>query len=134
MGNKNPIRTLGDYSRPSHEGYRNTVELSMGTMWCLCDPTPLGWCKTDAHSTDYGEQNKNSTSPKRVHFVNTVTVLRKDDKPGEKGIAKPDTKDDDHDTIVKIKDECKESEEKGKEEKGEPENINANPPSPPDPS
>ncbi|GKC57643.1 zinc finger, CCHC-type containing protein [Tanacetum coccineum] len=23
-------------------------------MWCLCDPTPSGWCKTDAHSTDFG--------------------------------------------------------------------------------
>ncbi|GJR53995.1 reverse transcriptase domain-containing protein [Tanacetum coccineum] len=27
MGNANPIRTLGDYSKPSHEGYRNTIEL-----------------------------------------------------------------------------------------------------------
>nr|GEZ64554.1 zinc finger, CCHC-type [Tanacetum cinerariifolium] len=27
MGDENPIRTLGDYSRPSHEGYRNTIEL-----------------------------------------------------------------------------------------------------------
>nr|GEV67634.1 MAK10-like protein [Tanacetum cinerariifolium] len=27
MENENPIRTLGDYSRPSHEGYRNTIEL-----------------------------------------------------------------------------------------------------------
>ncbi|GJX86924.1 zinc finger, CCHC-type containing protein [Tanacetum coccineum] len=35
-----PIRTLGDYSKPSHEGYRNTIELPKGTMWCLCDPTP----------------------------------------------------------------------------------------------
>ncbi|GKF52636.1 zinc finger, CCHC-type containing protein, partial [Tanacetum coccineum] len=24
---KNHIRTLGDYSKPSHEGYRNTIEL-----------------------------------------------------------------------------------------------------------
>nr|GEV68505.1 hypothetical protein [Tanacetum cinerariifolium] len=32
MGNRdaNPIRTLGDYSKPSHEGYRNTIELSIG--------------------------------------------------------------------------------------------------------
>ncbi|GJZ45416.1 hypothetical protein Tco_0593012 [Tanacetum coccineum] len=48
----------------------------------------------------------NITSPKHVHFINTITVLRKDDKPGEKGIVKPGTKDDDHDTIVKIKEEC----------------------------
>ncbi|GJR74998.1 hypothetical protein Tco_0087363 [Tanacetum coccineum] len=27
MGDENLIRTLGDYSKPSHEGYRNTIEL-----------------------------------------------------------------------------------------------------------
>ncbi|GJR25352.1 hypothetical protein Tco_1101584 [Tanacetum coccineum] len=27
MGDANPIRTLGDYSKPSHKGYRNTIEL-----------------------------------------------------------------------------------------------------------
>ncbi|GJX92592.1 hypothetical protein Tco_0347178 [Tanacetum coccineum] len=27
MGDENPIRTLVDYSKPSHEGYRNTIEL-----------------------------------------------------------------------------------------------------------
>nr|GEX02830.1 MAK10-like protein [Tanacetum cinerariifolium] len=30
MGDKNHIRTLGDYSRPSHEGYQNTIELLDG--------------------------------------------------------------------------------------------------------
>ncbi|GJZ43060.1 zinc finger, CCHC-type containing protein [Tanacetum coccineum] len=30
MENENPIRTLGDYSKPSHEGYRNTIELPVG--------------------------------------------------------------------------------------------------------
>ncbi|GKD01057.1 zinc finger, CCHC-type containing protein [Tanacetum coccineum] len=30
MENKNPIRTLRDYSKPSHEGYRNTIELPVG--------------------------------------------------------------------------------------------------------
>ncbi|GKD04385.1 hypothetical protein Tco_1179359, partial [Tanacetum coccineum] len=30
MGDKNPIRTLADYSKPSHEGYRNTIELPVG--------------------------------------------------------------------------------------------------------
>ncbi|GJY83194.1 hypothetical protein Tco_0496570 [Tanacetum coccineum] len=29
MGNENHIRTLGDYSKPSHEGYRNTIELPL---------------------------------------------------------------------------------------------------------
>ncbi|GJZ58984.1 hypothetical protein Tco_0614800 [Tanacetum coccineum] len=27
MGDENLIHTLGDYSRPSHQGYRNTIEL-----------------------------------------------------------------------------------------------------------
>ncbi|GJU43908.1 retrotransposon ORF1 [Tanacetum coccineum] len=27
IGDENPIRTLGDYSKPSHEGYRNNIEL-----------------------------------------------------------------------------------------------------------
>ncbi|GJU51067.1 hypothetical protein Tco_1220622 [Tanacetum coccineum] len=30
MEDENPIRTLGDYSKPSHEGYRNTIELPVG--------------------------------------------------------------------------------------------------------
>ncbi|GJU90128.1 MAK10-like protein [Tanacetum coccineum] len=30
MGDENPIRTLGYYSKPSHEGYRNTIELPAG--------------------------------------------------------------------------------------------------------
>ncbi|GJY83302.1 hypothetical protein Tco_0496678 [Tanacetum coccineum] len=34
MGDENPIRTLGDYSKPSYEGYRNTIELP--------DPSPHG--------------------------------------------------------------------------------------------
>ncbi|GKF51770.1 hypothetical protein Tco_0148237 [Tanacetum coccineum] len=30
MGDANPIRTLGYYSKPSYEGYRNTIELPEG--------------------------------------------------------------------------------------------------------
>ncbi|GKA01403.1 hypothetical protein Tco_0674068 [Tanacetum coccineum] len=30
MGDDNPICTLGDYSKPSHKGYRNTIELPAG--------------------------------------------------------------------------------------------------------
>ncbi|GJT89071.1 hypothetical protein Tco_1070788 [Tanacetum coccineum] len=30
MGDENSIRTLGDYSKPSHEGYRNTIDLPAG--------------------------------------------------------------------------------------------------------
>ncbi|GJR33069.1 zinc finger, CCHC-type containing protein [Tanacetum coccineum] len=30
MGDENPIRTLGDYSKPSHEGYKNAIEFLVG--------------------------------------------------------------------------------------------------------
>ncbi|GJS29598.1 hypothetical protein Tco_0490218 [Tanacetum coccineum] len=30
MRDENPIRTLRDYSKPSHEGYRNNIELPVG--------------------------------------------------------------------------------------------------------
>ncbi|GJQ89326.1 hypothetical protein Tco_0000465 [Tanacetum coccineum] len=30
MGDVNPIRTLGDYSKPIHKGYKNTIDLPIG--------------------------------------------------------------------------------------------------------
>ncbi|GKC59583.1 zinc finger, CCHC-type containing protein [Tanacetum coccineum] len=67
MGDENPICTLGDYSKPSHEGYRNTIELPhreqrgtssirhhpVGAKWMLIPrtsargskPTPQGFPK-----------------------------------------------------------------------------------------
>ncbi|GKF80177.1 hypothetical protein Tco_0238779 [Tanacetum coccineum] len=49
MGDENPIRTLGDYSKPSHEGYRNTIELPIGNNMLAIglnvfqqDPSPHG--------------------------------------------------------------------------------------------
>ncbi|GKE40857.1 hypothetical protein Tco_1464262 [Tanacetum coccineum] len=38
MGDENPIRTLGDYSKPSHEGYRNTIKLIVGNNVDLKTP------------------------------------------------------------------------------------------------
>ncbi|GJR69941.1 hypothetical protein Tco_0016006 [Tanacetum coccineum] len=35
MGDANPIYTLGYYSKPSHEGYRNTIELPEGAKVSL---------------------------------------------------------------------------------------------------
>ncbi|GJS91570.1 hypothetical protein Tco_0774206 [Tanacetum coccineum] len=37
MGDENPIRTLGDYSKPSQEGYRNAIELPIGNSVCEID-------------------------------------------------------------------------------------------------
>ncbi|GJY29449.1 hypothetical protein Tco_0405216 [Tanacetum coccineum] len=38
--NLNRPRTLGYYSRPSDEGYRNAIELPEGAKVSPCDPTP----------------------------------------------------------------------------------------------
>ncbi|GKD81221.1 hypothetical protein Tco_1348060, partial [Tanacetum coccineum] len=35
MGDENPICTIGDYSKPSHEGYRNTIKLPVGNNMVL---------------------------------------------------------------------------------------------------
>ncbi|GJX15470.1 hypothetical protein Tco_0216302 [Tanacetum coccineum] len=43
-----------------------------------------------------------SSSPKRVHFINTITILSKEDELGETKIVKQDTKDNDHESIVKV--------------------------------
>ncbi|GKB53141.1 hypothetical protein Tco_0903894 [Tanacetum coccineum] len=49
MGDKNSIRTLGVYSKPSHKGYRNTIELPVGNNVLAIgfnvfqqDPSPHG--------------------------------------------------------------------------------------------
>ncbi|GJX53712.1 zinc finger, CCHC-type containing protein [Tanacetum coccineum] len=39
MRDKNPIRTLGDYSKPSHEAIGTPLSSLKGTMWCLFDLT-----------------------------------------------------------------------------------------------
>ncbi|GKA20879.1 hypothetical protein Tco_0700868 [Tanacetum coccineum] len=57
MGDKNPIRTLGDYSKPSHEGYRNTIELPVGNNMITTgmnafqqDPSPDGEFLSEART------------------------------------------------------------------------------------
>ncbi|GKE34809.1 hypothetical protein Tco_1454131 [Tanacetum coccineum] len=56
MENRNHIRTLGDYFRPATKATGTPLSSPKGTMWYLSDPTPSGWFKTDAHSTDLGKE------------------------------------------------------------------------------
>ncbi|GKE32452.1 zinc finger, CCHC-type containing protein [Tanacetum coccineum] len=41
MGGKNPVRSLGDYSKPSHEGYKNTNELPEENNVVLLQSDPI---------------------------------------------------------------------------------------------
>nr|GEW26472.1 hypothetical protein [Tanacetum cinerariifolium] len=82
------------------------------------------------------EQNRNSSFPKGAYFVNTITILRKEDEPKEEEIVEPNAiKDNNHNTIVEIEErarddtkgvdevdkESEESEEEVKKEKEEEE-------------
>ncbi|GJT33002.1 zinc finger, CCHC-type containing protein [Tanacetum coccineum] len=42
MGDKNPIRNLRDYFKPSHEGYRNTIQLPVGNNVQWLELLPAG--------------------------------------------------------------------------------------------
>ncbi|GKB04863.1 hypothetical protein Tco_0833058 [Tanacetum coccineum] len=57
MGDENPIRTLGDYSKPSHEGYLNTIELPVGNNVAITDRI------AGALPSDMGKNSKLNTSP-----------------------------------------------------------------------
>nr|GEV04799.1 MAK10-like protein [Tanacetum cinerariifolium] len=52
MGDENPIRTLGDYSKPSHEGYSNTIELPVGNNVVNKVTTSCEIC-SGSHNTQY---------------------------------------------------------------------------------
>ncbi|GJZ25178.1 hypothetical protein Tco_0562637 [Tanacetum coccineum] len=63
-------------------------------------PSKLFSLKYQAESS-LGEENRNSSSPKRVHFVNTITIVRKEDEPKETEILESCAiNNDDHNLVV----------------------------------
>ncbi|GKD60934.1 hypothetical protein Tco_1298443, partial [Tanacetum coccineum] len=75
------------------------------------------------------EQNRSSSSPKRVYFVNTITIIRKEDESRDEGAIETDaTKDDDHDTVVKAEEKVEEGLDGSKPEieEGESRDIKRN--------
>nr|GEU59819.1 retrotransposon Orf1 [Tanacetum cinerariifolium] len=90
--------------------------------------------KFTSSRTDEAGGKWNSSSPKHVHFVYTITISSKEYEPREIEIIKRDTKENDHEIIVKVEEKSKESKNKKGEEKDDSEYIDTNPPSPPDPS
>nr|GEW29128.1 hypothetical protein [Tanacetum cinerariifolium] len=61
MGDVNHIRTLGDYSKPIREGYRNTIELLVGNnvSWLDACDEPIG-------DLDMMENKVDNPSPERI--------------------------------------------------------------------
>nr|GEU52100.1 integrase, catalytic region, zinc finger, CCHC-type, peptidase aspartic, catalytic [Tanacetum cinerariifolium] len=55
MRDANPIRTLGNYSKPSHEGYKNTIELLDGNnVYCMEDPEQAFVEYASSHTDEAG--------------------------------------------------------------------------------
>ncbi|GJV61940.1 hypothetical protein Tco_1468040 [Tanacetum coccineum] len=179
MGDENPIRTLGDYSKPSHEGYRNAIELPARNnvlhdlddeeSWALLEDLALydneSWndprdfakaVKAIALPQDVSrdsmapksiaaishdkkeelrkkgikspskflslkylspasikELNKNPSSLKCVHFVNSIVILSTDSDTKEEDFSSTNACNLDLGGVVKGKEEVK---EQGKEE------------------
>ncbi|GKB78602.1 hypothetical protein Tco_0945497 [Tanacetum coccineum] len=184
MENENPIRTLGDYPRPSHEGYRNTIKLpdenivvplesdtiqNTKESWALFEDLALYdneiWNDPSGpHDTQYCMNNPEQAfvdyasscieaggkwftfKPEQNNLGDTYNSSWKshlnlsgrppphDDKPGENKIAKTGATVKDHHAMVRVESEHKKSEKVEREEGGNTENINIDPPSPPDPS
>ncbi|GJT96897.1 hypothetical protein Tco_1092415 [Tanacetum coccineum] len=71
MGDENPIRTLGDYSKPSHKGYRNTIELPEGN-----NVVPL---RSDTICTCTFQGSKNEDPLHHVkHYLSIVDNIQAD--------------------------------------------------------
>ncbi|GJT52520.1 zinc finger, CCHC-type containing protein [Tanacetum coccineum] len=81
MGDENPIRTLGDYSKPSHEGYRNTIELPVGknVVPLRSDTIRLVQNGCSFHGLRSEDPNQHLKD-----FLKLVDSLNLDDKIGKK--------------------------------------------------
>ncbi|GJX72936.1 hypothetical protein Tco_0311531 [Tanacetum coccineum] len=80
MGDANPIRTLKDYSKPSHEGYRNTIELPVGNNVVPLRSDTISWNDQRDFAKPvkaiYFPQDVPSTSGRRlIEFENQVQRL-----------------------------------------------------------
>ncbi|GJT24386.1 hypothetical protein Tco_0894323 [Tanacetum coccineum] len=62
--------------------------------------------------SSFAEENRNHSSPKRVHFVNSIVILNKKDEAKEEGNVKTNTTEyEDHEMIVESEEEFEEETE-----------------------
>ncbi|GJR75026.1 hypothetical protein Tco_0087391 [Tanacetum coccineum] len=76
------------------------------------------------------EQNRNPSSPKRIHFVNSIVILNKEDEAKEEGNVKSSTTEyKDHEMTVESKEEFEEEtkEEIKEEEEDSPKHFDTFP-------
>ncbi|GJQ99932.1 hypothetical protein Tco_0607135 [Tanacetum coccineum] len=66
MGDANPIRTHKDYSRPSHEGYRNTIKIPKGNNVALLEDLALYDNESWNDPRDFAKPVKGISMPQDV--------------------------------------------------------------------
>ncbi|GJX13859.1 hypothetical protein Tco_0205617 [Tanacetum coccineum] len=92
------------------------------TQYCMENPEQAFVDYASSRSNEVGgEQNRSSSSPKHVYFINTITVIRKEDESRKAGTIRFDAAEDiGRDTFIKEVNEVEmESEELKKEIKEE---------------
>ncbi|GKB16617.1 hypothetical protein Tco_0850540 [Tanacetum coccineum] len=72
MGDENPIRTLGDYSKPSHKGYRNTIELPIGNNVVPLRSNTIWTAKLRNDILMFQQHHEESLSEAWTHFKDLV--------------------------------------------------------------
>ncbi|GJU08921.1 hypothetical protein Tco_1125351 [Tanacetum coccineum] len=144
MGDENPIRTLRDYSKPSHEGYRNSIELPVGNN---VDPNQhLKDFLKLVDSLDLDGKNRERMRLRLSNWLeclpnpklSTYPVLSARSYPTEDPQCSTHVHGSINAIIIHPKQQSdsrdNRTEENEEEETKNAENIHVNPPTPPDPS
>ncbi|GJT23684.1 MAK10-like protein [Tanacetum coccineum] len=76
------------------------------TQYCMENPEQAFVDYASLRTDKVGEQNRNPSSPKCVHFINSIVILRKEDEPEEEETTEPNAaKDNDHNATVNTEEE-----------------------------
>ncbi|GJR00427.1 hypothetical protein Tco_0523411 [Tanacetum coccineum] len=118
MGDENLIRTLGDYSKPSYEGYRNTIELPEGnnveTPWptrallqSVMTKRGSSERKIKALTDSDTEEEDTSSTNKPEHELNDMVIR-------SEGVKEQGKKDDETETDMVVEEVIEEEERRVK--------------------
>ncbi|GJV42934.1 hypothetical protein Tco_1427470 [Tanacetum coccineum] len=87
MGDTNHIRTLGDYSKPRHEGYKNTTELPVGNNVVFYDHVSFHFkCEIDRVA---GGKIRNKNPDESWEIIKNLALYDHEDWNDAKEFVKP---------------------------------------------
>nr|GEW47578.1 zinc finger, CCHC-type [Tanacetum cinerariifolium] len=74
MGDENPICTLRDYSKPSHEGYKNTIELPVGNNMVPLRPDTIWLVQNECSFHGLGSDDPNQHLKDFLKLVDSLDI------------------------------------------------------------